>query len=160
VAEREGLIIRLEKGNAADLSRFADESFDLIFHPCSNCFIENILSVWRECFRVLRHGGALLSGFNNPIIYIFDRFAEERGVLELRHKLPYSDLENLTEAERNEMIENKEAFEFSHSLDTQIGGQIEAGFLIAGFYEDWWTDEARLLNKYAPSFIATRAVKP
>jgi SAM-dependent methyltransferase len=160
VAEREGLIIRLEKGNAADLSRFADESFDLIFHPCSNCFIENILSVWRECFRVLRHGGALLSGFNNPIIYIFDRFAEERGVLELRHKLPYSDLENLTEAERNEMIENKEAFEFSHSLDAQIGGQIEAGFLIAGFYEDWWTDEARLLNKYAPSFIATRAVKP
>jgi SAM-dependent methyltransferase len=160
VAEREGLIIRLEKGNAADLSRFADESFDLIFHPCSNCFIENILSVWRECFRVLRHGGALLSGFNNPIIYIFDRFAEERGVLELRHKLPYSDLENLTEAERNEMIENKEAFEFSHSLDTQIGGQIEAGFLIAGFYEDWWTDEARPLNKYAPSFIATRAVKP
>jgi SAM-dependent methyltransferase len=160
VAEREGLIIRLEKGNAADLSRFADESFDLIFHPCSNCFIENILSVWRECFRVLRHGGALLSGFNHPIIYIFDRFAEERGVLELRHKLPYSDAKDLSEAEKNEMIEKNEAFEFSHSLDTQIGGQIEAGFLIAGFYEDWWTDEARLLNKYAPSFIATRAVKP
>lgn len=159
VAEREGLKIRLEKGDAADLSRFADESFDLIFHPCSNCFIKNILPVWRECFRVLRRGGVLLSGFNNPIIYIFDRFAEERGVLELRHKLPYSDMENLSEAEKNEMIEKSEAFEFSHTLETQIGGQIEAGFLIVGFYEDYWTDEARSLNKYAPSFIATKAIK-
>lgn len=33
VAERDGLEIRLEKGDATDLSRFADESFDLIWHP-------------------------------------------------------------------------------------------------------------------------------
>ncbi len=24
------------------LSRFADESFDLIFHPCSNCFMAEL----------------------------------------------------------------------------------------------------------------------
>lgn len=161
VAEREGLEICLKKGDAADLSRFADESFDLIFHPCSNCFMENILLVWQECFRVLRHGGILLSGFNNPIVYIFDRFAEEKeGVLKVRHKLPYSDLHSLTEAEKNEMIEKKEAFEYSHTLETQIGGQIAAGFIITGFYEDSWTDEARLLNKYTQTFIATKAVKP
>jgi SAM-dependent methyltransferase len=160
VAERENLQIRLEKGDAADLSRFADESFDLIFHPCSNCFMEDVIPIWRECFRVLRRGGALLAGFNNPMVYIYDRFAEEKGILELRHKLPYSDLKDLTETEINEMIEKKEAFEFSHSLDTQIGGQIEAGFLISGFYEDWWKDENRLLNKYMPTFIATRAIKP
>jgi SAM-dependent methyltransferase len=160
VAKRENLEIRLEKGNAADLSRFADESFDLIFHPCSNCFMENLAPIWQECFRVLRRGGMLLSGFNNPIVYIFDRFSEENEkVLKVRHKLPYSDLESLSEDEKNQMIEKNEAFEYSHTLDTQIGGQIKAGFLIAGFYEDWWNDEARLLNKYAPSFIATKAVK-
>lgn len=160
VAERDGLTIRLEKGDAADLSRFPDASFDLIFHPCSNCFIENIEIVWRECFRVLRSPGALLSGFNQPFIYIFDSFAEERdGVLKLRYKLPYSDLGSLPEEESRSLIENKQALEFSHSLDTQIGGQIEAGFLIAGFYEDWWTDEARQLNKFAPTFIATKAIK-
>ena len=161
VAEREGLKIRLEKGNAADLSRFESESFDLIFHPCSNCFMENLVPIWRECFRVLRRGGTLLSGFNNPIVYIFDRFAEEKeGVLKVRHKLPYSDLESLNEVEKAELIAKKEALEYSHSLETQIGGQIEAGFLITGFYEDSWNDEARLLNKYAPSFIATKAIKP
>lgn len=161
VAERENLEIRLEKGDAADLSRFADESFDLIFHPCSNCFMAELQPIWNECFRVLRPGGALLSGFNQPFLYIFDLSAEENeGVLRVRHSLPYSDLESLTEAEREEMIAKGEAFEFSHTLDEQIGGQIEAGFLIAGFFEDSWTEEARLLSKYAPTFIATRAIKP
>lgn len=161
VAEREGLNIHLEKGDAADLSPFADASFDLIFHPCSNCFMEDILQIWRECFRVLRNGGTLLAGFNNPFIYIFDRFAEEQEeILKVSHKLPYSDSESLNEDEKIEMIEKKEAFEYSHTLETQIGGQIKAGFMITGFYEDGWTDEARLLNKYSQTFIATKAIKP
>lgn len=160
VAERDNLKIRIEHGDAADLSRFADESFDLIFHPCSNCFMEKLQPIWNECYRVLRKGGALLSAFNQPFIYMYDLEAEENeGVLKLMHKLPYSDLENLSEDEKKKKIEKNEPFEFSHSLDEQIGGQIEAGFLIGGFYEDWWTDEARLLNKYAPTFIATKAVK-
>ncbi|MCU1290480.1 MAG: hypothetical protein JWN60_2709 [Acidobacteria bacterium] len=160
VAERENLHIRLEKGDAADLSRFADESFDLIFNPCSNCFMENLEPVWRECFRVLRRGGALLTGFNNPLVYIFDSEAEEKeGVLRVRHRLPYSDSESLNEAEKAARIARKDPFEFSHTLDGQIGGQIAAGFLIAGFYEDYWTNEARLLNRYAPTFISTRAIK-
>lgn len=161
VAERDNLQIRIEQGDAADLSRFADESFDLIFHPCSNCFMAELQPIWRECFRVLRSGGVLLSGFNQPFVYIFDFEAEdERGVLELKHKLPYSDVESLSDEKKREMMEKKEPFEFIHTLDEQIGGQIEAGFLIGGFYEDWWTDESRLLNKYAPTFIATKAVKP
>ena len=159
VAERENLSIRLEQGDAADLSRFPDASFDLIFHPCSNCFIERIEPVWRECYRVLRPGGALLAGFNNPLVYIFDAKLEEEGVLSVRHRLPYSDLDSLSEEERAARIAAGEPLEFSHTLDAQIGGQIAAGFLIAGFFEDYWTDEARPLNKYAPSFLATRAVK-
>lgn len=160
VAERENLEIRIEQGDAADLARFPDESFDLIFHPCSNCFMAELQPIWNECYRVLRRGGVLLSGFNNPFVYCYDRFAEdERRVLELKYKLPYSDTESLSEEERRKILEAGEPLEFSHTLDEQIGGQIEAGFLIGGFFEDWWTDEARMLNKYAPTFIATKAVK-
>ena len=46
VAEREGLEIDLVQGDMSDLSCFADESFDLIFHPVSNCFVPNIQLVW------------------------------------------------------------------------------------------------------------------
>jgi hypothetical protein len=38
---------------------------------------------------------------------------------------------------RQEIIDGKIVLEFSHSLDDQLGGQIEAEFLITGFYEDW-----------------------
>lgn len=160
VAERENLEIKTEQGDAADLSGFKDESFDLIFHPCSNCFMAELQPIWNECYRVLRKGGVLLSGFNHPFVYCFDRYAEEeRGVLEFRHKIPYSDHESLTETELKKMLDAGEPLEFSHTLDEQIGGQIEAGFLIGGFYEDWWKDEARILNKYIPTFVATKAVK-
>jgi SAM-dependent methyltransferase len=161
VAERENLEIRLEKGDAADLSRFADESFDLIFHPCSNCFMPNLEPVWREAFRVLRRGGVMLSGFHNSFLFIFDRAAdEERGVLEVKYSLPYSDLESVSEEERRKYIENNEPLSFGHTLEQQIGGQTGAGFVITGFYEDYWSDKATALNKYAPTFIATRALKP
>ena len=45
VALRDGLDIAYEQGDMADLSRFDDESFDLLFHPVSNVFSENILPV-------------------------------------------------------------------------------------------------------------------
>jgi hypothetical protein len=50
--------------------------------------------------------------------------------------------------------------EFGHSLETQVGGQVAAGFAITGLYEDWWSDEATLLNRFMPTSIATRAIKP
>jgi len=161
VAEREGLSIRLEKGDSADLSRFDDESFDLIFHPCSNVFMPVLQPIWDECFRVLRRGGSLLVGFTKPEVFIFDRFEEEKnGVLVPMHKLPYSDAEALTEDQLEELFRNNIPLEFSHTLEEQIGGQIAAGFYITGFYEDYWGDPKNLFDNLMPAFVATRAIKP
>jgi SAM-dependent methyltransferase len=158
VAEREGLELRTVEGDMRDLHLFADESFDLIFHPCSNLFVPEVLSVWREAFRVLRRGGTLLSGFMNPIFFIFDQKMAERGVLEVRHKLPYSDLTSLTKEESARRLASGDPLEFGHTLTEQIGGQIEAGFRIEGFYED--RHRHLEIAKYTPTYIATRAIKP
>ncbi|MBU0702310.1 MAG: class I SAM-dependent methyltransferase, partial [Chloroflexi bacterium] len=136
VAERDGLEIVTIEGDMADLSAFPDQSFDLIVHPVSNVFIPDVRPVWAEAFRVLRHGGALLSGFDNPVIHMFDQELYERGILEVKHTLPYSDADSLSEEEKQRYLEKGEFLEFSHTLEDQIGGQIDAGFLIAGFYED------------------------
>jgi hypothetical protein len=53
-----------------------------------------------------------------------------------------------------------EALEFGHSLDAQIGGQIAAGFVIAGFYEDRWDAAATPLDRFMPTSMATLAIKP
>ncbi len=158
VAEREGLALATVEGDMADLSGFADESFDLIFHPCSNLFVPEVRPVWREAFRVLRSGGVLLSGFINPVIYLFDHRLEERGDLQVRHPLPYSDLNSLTKEEHRALIEKGEPLEFGHTLADQLGGQTDAGFLITGFYED--RHRTLPIAQYTATYIATRAVKP
>jgi SAM-dependent methyltransferase len=161
VAERENLQITLEQGDAADLSRFADAAFDLIYHPVSNLFFPNLEPVWRECFRVLRSGGTLLAGFANPVIFLFDKkLNQEKGILEVKYSLPYSDVGSLSKEDLQNVIDKNEPLEFSHTLEQQIGGQIAAGFSITGFYEDYWSDEAMELNKFMPVFIATKATKP
>ncbi|REJ77445.1 MAG: class I SAM-dependent methyltransferase [Acidobacteria bacterium] len=160
VAEREGLNIRVEQGDAADLSRFEDASFDLVFHPVSNCFMPNIEPVWNESARVLRAGGELLAGFHNGFFYIFDQIkAEKEGILEVRHRLPYSDIDDLNEQELEHFMKSGEPLEYGHTLDQQIGGQIRAGLAIVGFYEDSFSDEATPLNRYCPIFGATRSRK-
>jgi len=51
--------------------------------------------------------------------------------------------------------------EFSHTLESQIGGQLAAGFVITTLYEDRSDDPERdVLSKYMDMYIATRAVKP
>jgi len=159
VAERDNLEITLLLGDMRDLSMLEDESFDLVFHPVSNTFIPDVHPVWREAFRVLRPGGVMLAGFTNPIIYLFDtEKEEEQGVLEVRYSLPYSDLESLPRETLEKWMAEDAPLEYSHTLEAQIGGQLEAGFLLAGFYEDRHPEG--LLARYMPTFIATRAVKP
>jgi len=157
VARRDGLDVRAELGEMTDLSRFPDASFDLIFHPVSNLFVPDVRPVWREAARVLAPGGALLAGFCNSVLFMFDADADERGEVVLKHRLPYSDLASLPRAELDRRIARSEPLEFGHSLQDQIGGQIEAGLVLTGFYEDGFP--GRAVDAWTPTFIATRATK-
>jgi len=160
VAQREGLEIITIQGDMADLSVFPDKSFGLIFHPVSNVFSQHIMPVWRECYRVLRPGGVLLAGITNPIVYIFDfGIIEKEGRLEVRYSLPYSDLENLSPEELAKYMAGNSPLEFSHTLEEQIGGQLQAGFVLTGFYEDIDSGDDPI-DRYFKKYFATRAVKP
>jgi SAM-dependent methyltransferase len=158
VADREGLALQVVQGDMADLSAFPDARFDLIVHPCSNMFVPDVRPVWREAFRVLRPGGAMLAGFMNPLHYLFEYFALERGELRVTHRIPYSDLADMGEEGRARLADRDEPLEFGHTLDDLIGGQIAAGFALTGFFED--IDPGTVLADHIPSFIATRAWKP
>ncbi len=162
VAERDSLKISTVQGDMSDLSCFDNARFDLIFHPVSNCFTADPEPVWREAFRVLKPGGSMLSGIMNPDYYVFDfQKAENEGLLEVRHHLPYNDLSNRTKSELSSQLKDREALEFSHSMDTLVGGQIAAGFHLTGFYEDRFGPEAEdTVSQFMPVCFATRANKP
>lgn len=155
--EKYGLDIKTVQGNMQDLTCFTDQAFDLIIHPVSNCFIDDILPVWKESYRVLKVNGRILSGFCNPILYMIDwKKAEKSNKFELIHGIPYSDLESLTPKMKQKYIKEKSVFEFGHSLTDQLQGQLDAGFVITGFYEDKGGD---LLDQFTDTFIATCALK-
>jgi SAM-dependent methyltransferase len=157
VAQREGLSIRTQQGFMDDLSAFADASFDLVFNPCSTAFAPEVVPVWQECARVLRPGGALLTGFYNPVFFVFDQLAMDRGELRPCHPLPYSDFD-LPEDQRAQLLADDPTLCFSHTLETQIGGQLQAGLVLTDLFEDSW-DSLPLVSGLFPPFIATRAVK-
>jgi hypothetical protein len=101
----------------------------------------------------------MLAGIVNPVMYSFDqKLADDKGIFQVKHSLPYSDLTSITEVERSQIYPENSALEFGHTLYDQIGGQIDAGFLISGFYEDYRKDNP--MTKYMPSYIATKATKP
>lgn len=152
VAEREGYPVNLVRADMTKPLPFADESFDLIFHPVSNCYVEEVRPIFRECFRVLKPGGILLGGFDNGINYILDEKEEY-----LQNCLPFNPLKNPEQMRQLEAA--GDGVQFSHTLEEQIGGQLEAGFLLTDVYED--TNGAGRLHEHGiPTFWATRAVKP
>ena len=151
VAEREGLQIKLIEGDMRDLSAFTSELFDLIFQPISNTFVPEVRPVWKEAFRVLRRGGTMLAGMMNPIFYIFDIDKAEQGIMEVANKLPYADSDHPEIMQK--MMEKNWPLEHSHSLDDQLGGQMDAGFHLIGLYESH--QNGIIISEYTPTYIAT-----
>ena len=154
VAERDGLNISTVEGDMRDLSAFADASFDLVFHPVSNLFIHEIRPVWKEAYRVLRHGGTMLAGFMNPVFYLFDWDDMEKGNLHVSMKIPFSDVD--TYGVERLQKEDRPA-EFGHSLTDQLSGQMDAGFAIIGLYED--RHNGLKISDHIETYIATRSIK-
>lgn len=155
VAKRDQLLIKTIQGNMQDLSVFEDESFDCIVHPWSNGYIDNVRPVWKECARVLKKNGLLLSGFGNPISCIFNVGKFEKGILQVENRIPYADIDHMDNPETRAIVE-EDGYLWSHTLEDQIQGQIDAGFAIVGFYEDIG---GSALDQYINSSIATKAIK-
>jgi len=116
VAKREGYDISIIRADMTKPLSFADNSFDLIFHPVSNCYIQDVLPVWRECCRILKPGGRLLAGMDNGFNFITDW--DER---EIKYRLPYNPLNDKALFEK--ALKGNDGIQFSHTLDEQIRGQ-------------------------------------
>ena len=159
VAERENYSINIVRADMTSPLPFGDGNFDIIFHPVSNSYVEDVYHIWNECYRVLKPGGLLIAGMDNGASYLFnyDYDDDDIPMLTKMYKMPFNPLKNPALAA--EFSDTDDAFEFSHTIEEQIGGQLKAGFILTDLYEDMDTDT--LLSRYNfPEYIATRAVKP
>ncbi len=156
VAARERYAIDIVQADMTEPLPLESDSFDLIFHPVSNCYIRELQPVWDECFRVLRPGGVLLAGVDNGLNFLFEH--DDAEPLVVKYALPFDPLAH---PEQMAMLEEQDGgVQFSHSLTEQIGGQLKAGFRLTDLYEDRCGDGRCVVGRYMPEFYATRAVKP
>ena len=128
----------------------SNEEFDIIFHPVSNVYVEEVKPIFKECYRILKKGGILVCGLDNGINFITND--EEK----IENKFPFNPLKN--KEQLDSLIANDDGIQFSHTLEEQIGGQLEAGFILTNLYEDT-NGIGRLHELNIPSFFATRAIK-
>ena len=152
VAEREGYAVEIVRADMTKPLPFADGSFDLIFHPVSNCYVEQVRPIFRECFRVLRPGGVLLGGYDNGVNYLVNE--DETAIV---NALPFNPLKNPDQMRTLQQTDC--GVQFSHTIEEQLGGQLEAGFVLTDLYEDT-NGSGRLHAMHIPCFVAARAVKP
>jgi len=157
VADRDGLSIHLVEGDMANLGMFPNDSFDLVVHPVANTYVPEIRPVWAEAFRVLRPGGSLVAGFINPFVFIFDDYSLH-SELRVKYPIPFSEVTSISPEEHQQIIEDGDTLQFSHTLTDQIAGQLDAGFVLVGFYEDH--QPGHPAAAYVPTHMATRARKP
>lgn len=158
VADREGLNIRTVEADMTKRFPFEDESFDIIFCPVSNAYVENLTTMWQESYRVLKKGGLLMVGYMNPWVYSYDSddvWDYPDKILELKYPLPFNS-RKLEEAGKI-TINPEFGYEFSHTLEDQIGGQLKAGFVMIDFYES--KDERNRLSRFGSDYLANLSIK-
>ncbi|MCM6878309.1 class I SAM-dependent methyltransferase [Enterococcus faecium] len=158
VAERENIQIDTVHADMTKLFPFEDESFDIIFCPVSNAYISDLENMWKESYRVLKKGGLLMVGYMNPWIYMYDGdevWDQPEKELLLKYSLPFNS--RLLEEKGQLIIDPEYGYEFSHTLEEQIQGQLRNGFAMIDFYES--KDSRNRLSQFGSDYIANLSVK-
>ena len=151
IAERENYKVNIVKADMTKAFPFEDESFDIIFHSISNCYIESVEPVFKEYHRILKKGEILLCGLDTIINYVLDENKEK-----IIFSMPFNLLKN---EEHKEFLKKMDCgYQFSYDLSEQLGGQLKAGFILTNI-EDDTGGEGRLHEMNISTFIMTRAVK-
>jgi SAM-dependent methyltransferase len=132
--------LNMVQGDMRDLSRFAADSFDLVWHAWSLSFVPDARQVFAQVARVLRPGGLYRLECANPFVAgsVDGSWNGEGYVL----KQPYTDGEVAVddpdwtfadEAGVHRRVEGPR--EFRHTLSTLLNGLVGQGFVLLGAWE-------------------------
>ncbi len=139
LARRERANLRFAQGDMRDLSRYADGSFDLVWHCHSLVFVREAARVIREVGRVLAPGGVYLMSTMHPTTLRLYRTYRDGGWRPRSSyfddgPIPYHTVDDHTwEFDGQSVI--APTIEFGHTVETIVGGMVDAGMRVDGLWE-------------------------
>ena len=153
-----GLEARTHIMDMNDLSEFPEKSFDAVISPVSMNFIEDVSIVFGEVSRILKPNGTFIFGIANPALYMFDDDKLAEGKMKVKYTLPFADPVSLSKKELRKRLKRKDTIEYSHTLESIIGGLTAKGFVINGFYSDG-SDFEPIDSFLHDCYLAFRAIR-
>lgn len=160
VARREKVNLKTIRTSMNNLSALGNGIFDIVLHPVSTCYVENIRAVYSEVARVMKTGGIYISQHKQPISLQTSAQPFANGAYGIQE--PYyrsAPLPSITNSEHREA----NTIEFLHTLESILGGMCAQGFAINDVKEPKHADplapqgsfQERCL--YVPPYIAVKA---
>ncbi len=132
VAAERKLEMRLFQASMQSLPMLENGEFDLVIHPVSTCYIQEIGSVFREVSRVLRDGGLYVSQHKQPS-NLQASLQPKAGFYTIEH--PVGNRHPVTVADSPSRLREPGTLEFAHSLESLLGGICRAGMVIEDLVE-------------------------
>lgn len=126
-AQRHGLAIETVETSMDELSHFADESFDLVVHPVSTCYLPRLDRLFPEVARVTRPGGLYISQHKQPT-NLQASLETYTGQYVIEHA--YYDRRAVPRAARPSKLREPTTVEFAHSWTDLLAGICRSGFVI------------------------------
>lgn len=143
-AER-GLSVRAIEGSMDDLSALPPQSFDLVIHPVSTCYLPKVSPVYREVARVCVPGAIYVSQHKQPASMQAEIRPGLRGY-ELTE--PYYRTGPLPPV-AGSLHREAGTLEFLHRWEELLGELCRAGFVIEDLVEPLHADAAREPGSFA-----------
>ncbi len=132
VADQRGLQIVTVEASMDDLGMFQDQSFDLVVHPVSTCYVPDVKAVYREVARVTRDGGLYISQHKQPVSLQSSVTATSQGQYLIA--LSYYRQGPLPQV-RDSRLREEGTIEYLHRWEQLLGEMCRAGFVIEDLLE-------------------------
>lgn len=153
VSEERQLKLRTVEASMDDLSSLADDSFDIVIHPVSTCYVPDIKRVYQEVARVIVSDGIYVSQHKQPTSLQAD-IEPVQGAYRIQHG--YYDAAPIPATEKPNLIREEGTLEYVHRWEELIGAMCMAGFSIEALTEPFHArkDVAAGTFGHRSSFIA------
>jgi ubiquinone/menaquinone biosynthesis C-methylase UbiE len=132
VAAERKLNIRTVETSMDDLSDLGDETFDIVIHPVSTCYIPDVPATYREVARVLVMGGLYISQHKQPSS-LQTGLGPERGTYQIERS--YFQTEPLPQPSISNLVREDGTLEYIHRWEILLGEMCRAGLFIEDLSE-------------------------